>query len=223
VIDVLDRIVSRHLVEPLKILNAPTTMKRKSKPTPNRLIARLISFSYCALSLTLIAEGAELPNEIQKLNESYEREIARVLPPIQEKYIQALEQLLEKYTKAGLLEEAMQTKKQIESAKRWESIPLEQFRRQKSGDLNRSEFEDWLKTKSFSFRGVTQVTLEFDDKKVRWIVGGKPQEYDYKVRGKRNLVINGAQEFRMEFVDDLSRGTFESNAGKYDLTIVDRK
>lgn len=198
-------------------------MKQKDKPIRYRLIAKLILLSYCALSLSLVAEEAALPKEIQKLNENYAREIARVLPPIQDKYIAALEEILAKYTKAGLIDEAVETKKQIESAKRWEGIPLEQFRNQKNENLSRSGFEDWLKTKSFSFRGVSQVTLEFDDKKVQWIAGGKPQAYDYKVRGKRGVVVEGAQDFRLEFVDDLTSGTFESNIAKYDLTIVDRK
>lgn len=170
----------------------------------------------------LYADEAELPLEIQKLNESYAREIERVLPPIQEKYIAALERILENYTKAGSLEKAIQAKNQIESAKRWENLPLAQLRSEKSGDLSRSEFEAWLKTKSFSFRGVAQVTLEFDDKTVRWIVGGQPQEYDFKVRGKRSVIVEGAQNFRLEFVDDLSSGSFESNLGRYALTIVDR-
>lgn len=199
------------------------TMKRTKNTLWYRLTAMLIACSSCALSPTLSAGETELPQEIVKLNESYAREVARVLPPVQETYIAALEQILEKYTKAGKLDEALATKKQIESAKRWESLPLEQFRVVKLGDLNREGFEKWLKTKSFTFRGVTQVTLEFDDKKVQWIVGGKPQAYDYKVRGKRGVVVEGAQDFRLEFADDLTSGTFESNVAKYDLTIVDRQ
>ncbi len=195
----------------------------KPKKRPIRIQPTSILIACFALSPAFGADEAELPQEVQKLNESYAREIARVLPPIQEKYIEALERILESYTKAGSFEKAMLIKKQIESARRWESLPLPKFRSGKDEDLTRSEFEDWLKTKSFSFRGVSQVTLEFDKRKVRWIVGGELREYDFKVPGKRSVVIEGAQNFRLEFVDDLSTGTFESNLGKYPLTIVDRK
>lgn len=197
-------------------------MKPKKSLIRLQLIAILISFF--AFSTSFCADEAELPQEIQKLNESYAQEIEQVLPPIQEKYIEALERILENYTKAGSLEKAMQAKKRIESAKRWENLPLAQLRSEEKKGLSRSEFEDWLKTKTFSFRGnLAQITLEFDDKKVRWIVGGKVREYDFKVRGNRSVIVEGDQDFRMEFVDDLSSGTFESNLGEYDLTIVDRK
>ena len=196
-------------------------MKQKKSTIRFQLIVTLISLF--AFSPSYIADETVQPQEIQKLNESYAREIARVLPPIQEKYIEALERLLENYTKAGSLDEALQTKKQIESAKRWETLPLKQFLSGKNEDLSRSEFEGWLKTKSFSFRGVSHVTLEFDDKKVRWIVGGMPQEYDFKVRSQRSVIVEGAQNFQLEFAADLSSGTFESNIGKYALTIVDRQ
>ena len=195
-------------------------MKRKNRLLRDRMIAMLISLF--TLSASLYAEETDLPQEIEKLNESYALEIARVLPPIQEKYIEALERILENYTKAGSLEEAIKTKEQIESARRWENLPLEQFRSEKNENLSRSEFENWLKTKSFSFRGVSHVTLEFDEDTVRWIVGGKPQEYDFKVRGKRTVVVEGAQDFQLEFVDDLSSGIFKSNIGEYALTIVNR-
>ena len=94
-------------------------MKPKKRPVRMPLIAILITLF--AVSPTFRADDAELPQEVQKLNESYAREIARVLPPIHEKYIEALERILENYTKAGSFEQALLTKKQIESAKRWES------------------------------------------------------------------------------------------------------
>lgn len=202
-------------------MNPHTSMKPKKRPSRMPLIAILLTLF--ALSPTFRADDAELPEEVQKLNESYAREIARVLPPIQEKYLEALERILESYTRAGSFDQALQTKKQIESAMRWENLPLPQSRGEKKEDWGRSEFKDWLKTKSFSFRGVSSVTLEFDDRKVRWIAGGAPREHDFRVSGKRGVIVEGGQNFRLEFADDLSTGTFESNVGKYPLTIVDRE
>lgn len=196
------------------------------KKVPNmmsidRLALLLIIISFPAT--TTRAQDAELPREVQMLNESYAREIARVLPPVQEKYIAALERLLETYTRSGALDDALRVKEQIEKARQWNSLPLEQFRNDNNIEMDREGFEKWLRTKSFSFRGVSAVTLEFDKDKVRWITGGQPQEYDFKLRGKRGVIVEGAQNFRLEFADDLTSGTFESNLGQYALTIVDRK
>ena len=118
----------------------PNTMKRRTNPLRYQVFAiTALAFVFSPL---LHADDSELPKEVQELNESYAREIERVLPPIQEKYIEALERILEYYTKAGSLDEAIRTKKQIEQARRWQTIPLERFRTEEFKNLSRSEFED---------------------------------------------------------------------------------
>lgn len=146
----------------------------------------------------------------------------RVLSPIQSKYIAALEQLQRNYTRAGKLNEAVLVYREIALAREWESLPLNQLRSNAKAQMGRDDFKQWILKKTFGFRGVQLVTLQFEEKHVSWIVGNQPQQYDYKVTGDRRITVFGTQEFKLEFSNDLTTGVFESNGGKYNLTISDR-
>jgi len=187
------------------------------------MLNRIGTLLLIASSLALNINAQDLPSEVKALKESYEREMERVLSPIQSKYIAALEQLQRNYTRAGKLNEAVFVAKEIELAKEWESLPLNQLRGNAKMQMSRDDFRNWLAKKTFTFRGVQLVTLQFEEKHVSWIVGNQPQKYEYKVTGDRRISIMGAQEFKLEFSKDLTSGTFESNAGKYNLTITDRQ
>lgn len=167
-------------------------------------------------------ETIKLPVDAQSLKQSYEREVERVLVPVQDSYRAALEPLVARHSSAGRIDEALAVRNEIEAARKWETLPLERFRAEARTRLNRDGFRQWLTTKRLSFRGINLVTLEFDEKQVRWITGGRPQAYDYRITGNRAATISGAQDFKVEFSDDLASGTFESNLGKYELTIEDR-
>lgn len=164
-----------------------------------------------------------LPDEVASLKESYGREVARVLKPVQAKYIQALERLLDGYTRSGKLDDALKVKEEIELAKQWKTLPTDDLRGEEMENVSRKEFEEWLRTKEFSFKGVSSVTLRFGEEYVDWITGSKSQQYEYKVSGSREVTVIGAQEFELEFSKDLSEGFFVSNIGKYNLTIADAK
>ena len=75
--------------------------------TPRRC-AKEMNLKILAITLTLsVSSSATVrSNELETLTESYEREKARVLAPVEAKYQKALEDLLLKYTKAGRLDEA---------------------------------------------------------------------------------------------------------------------
>lgn len=176
-----------------------------------------------ASALVLNANAQDqLPPEVKTLKDSYGREMERVLTPIQNKYIAALEELQRNYTRAGKLSEAVFVSKEIALAKEWESLPLNQLRDSAKSQMSRDDFKKWIITKTFAFRGVQLVTLQFEEKHVSWIAGNKSKLYEYKVTGDRRITVLGPQEFKLEFSSDLTMGTFESNVGKYNLTITDR-
>ena len=57
--------------------------------------------------LLICISTASFAGDLETLIQSYEREKARVLAPVEQKYEQALEELKLKYTKAGQLDEAV--------------------------------------------------------------------------------------------------------------------
>lgn len=211
--------ISMKTSDPRRTQPMKTTL---SFPQPCRRsgIVALVLFTTAFASTTRAQE--QLPAEVKALKESYEREMERVLSPVQSKYIAALEQLQRNYTRAGKLNEAVFVSKEIALAKEWESLPLNQLRSNAKAQMSRDDFKKWITQKTFAFRGVQLVTLQFEEKHVSWVVGNQPQQYQYKVTGDRRIAVMGPQEFKLEFSSDLTTGTFESNVGKYNLTISDR-
>lgn len=183
--------------------------------------ATVLALFFCMPAHDPVLADDDLPDDVVSLQESYAREVQRVLIPIQEKYLEALDRLRDSYTRAGKLDEALKIEEEIKLAQEWRSLPLDQLRGGMMEELDRKEFEEWLKTKEFRFRGVSSVTLRFGEDRVDWDTGNKTQQYEYKVKGSRDVVIFGSQEFKLEFEKDLSSGVFMSNIGKYDLTIAD--
>ena len=54
----------------------------------------------------------KLPKELEALKFRYEVEVTRVLDPVQKNYLEALDDLLRRYTEAGNLEAVMKTREE---------------------------------------------------------------------------------------------------------------
>ncbi len=162
------------------------------------------------------AENMEptLPEDAASVRGSYAREVERVLDPLRTKYIAALESMKLDDTRDGKLEAALQVDGELKRAKNWEDLPLPTV---KIAD-SKEDFGEWLVGKEFSFSGVSQVTLLFGEDSVTWTTGGGTvKEHTYDIDTKRTLTVEGAQDFKLRFSDDLTSGTFSSNVGTYDL------
>jgi len=82
----------------------------------NRYVT-LICGAAVAITSSIFADepSAEGPRQLQSLVESYEREKARVLGPLDRKFDAALLEMQRQFTKAGRLEDALTVNKMIES------------------------------------------------------------------------------------------------------------
>lgn len=161
-----------------------------------------------------IAEEPKLPDDTANVRKSYAREIERVLGPLRSKYIRAVENRKNEYTSEGKLEAALQVDGELKRAKRWEGVPIPTV---KIADSEK-DFGNWIVGKKFSFSGIAQVTLLFGEDLVTWTTGnGMVKEHTYTIDTKRTVTVEGGQDFKMKFSDDLKSGTFSSNVGTYDL------
>jgi len=120
-------------------------------------------------------------------------------------------------TRDGDLEAALQIDPELKRAHLWEGLPLPK----PDPAPTQRQFADWLNGRSFSFRGVSQVTLLFDEDIVKWTAAGGERDYQFEVENKREIIVQGGQDSRLVFAQNLKKGTFSSTAGTYDLKLED--
>lgn len=89
-------------------------------------------------------------------------------------------------------------------------------------NLTKEEFADWIMAKEFSFAGMLVVKLTFEEGHVRWESAGRIWRHPYTVDSPGRVTIHRDQDFKLAVYEDLRRGSFESNRGKYFLTVSDR-
>ena len=91
-------------------------------------IVLLFAVSILSAGSSFSDEEGELPDRLQSLVDSYDREKRRVLEPVNRKFDAALLELREQFTKAGRLEDAVATDKII-AARKEEDAPKKEVRK----------------------------------------------------------------------------------------------